>query len=116
MPTNKPSGPEIARNIRRHIDPHHLLHNYFLKATYARISIIELFQKSSKPLCAEDIHAHLREEADKSTDRHADLGTIYRTLASFEKNELITRVESSTSLESAATSSMSQRNRAFYEL
>jgi Fur family ferric uptake transcriptional regulator len=59
-----------------------ILKNAKLKATKARLSILNIFSDICKPLCAEDIY--------KKVD--FDLVTIYRTLTSFERVGILKKI------------------------
>ena len=57
-----------------------------LKSTAPRIAILETILKTKKPMSALDMHGALCKKG-------IDLVTIYRTLASFEKAEIVKRLD-----------------------
>jgi Fur family ferric uptake transcriptional regulator len=64
-----------------------LLKEHKLKATPARLAILELFESAGcKALNAEEIHTRLR-------TKKIDLVTVYRTLTSFEERGIFNRVD-----------------------
>jgi Fe2+ or Zn2+ uptake regulation protein len=58
------------------------------KKTPARVAILDIFNKSNKPISAEEISLKLKTKKQK-----IDAVTIYRTLASFEKAGILKRVD-----------------------
>lgn len=63
-------------------DPLKILANAKLKKTSARLSILGLFSDVCTPLCAEDIFKKTK----------LDLVTIYRTLTSFERADILKKI------------------------
>ncbi len=62
-----------------------LLHDTGLKATSERLSILEVLDKAKKPLSIKEIREKLRSDA-------ADQATIYRTIESLRKNNVVRTV------------------------
>lgn len=61
-----------------------------LKLTPARLAVLALFESSlCQPLSADDIHLKLK----KLKKAEIDLVTVYRTLASFEKEGILKKVD-----------------------
>lgn len=60
-----------------------------LKITQARLSILNIFIKSKVPISADNIHQYL--EKNKKI-RIINDATIYRTLSSFEKSEILIKI------------------------
>ena len=63
-------------------EPLKLLKDAKLKVTKVRLEILGLFSDFCTPLCAEDIFKKTK----------LDLVTIYRTLTSFERNDILKKV------------------------
>ncbi|MCS6988094.1 MAG: transcriptional repressor [Chloroherpetonaceae bacterium] len=63
-----------------------LLRQRDLKATRARVRMLELLDNAAKPMTAQEIHA-------KIADRKTDLATVYRSLNKFADAGLIARVQ-----------------------
>jgi Fe2+ or Zn2+ uptake regulation protein len=61
-----------------------ILHDARLKTTISRLSVLKTLSEIERPLTAREIHRLLKK---------INLVTLYRTLASFEKNQLIKRVD-----------------------
>jgi len=64
----------------------HLLKDKGLKVTHARLLIIDVFSDDCKPINAEHIFIKLK-------PKNINRVTIYRTLASFDKTEIIKKVD-----------------------
>ena len=62
------------------------LNSLGMKSTPARMLVLEVLSKNKKPMAVQEI-------ADVLKKKYIDLATIYRTIASFEKAELIHRVD-----------------------
>lgn len=63
-----------------------ILRKYKLKVTPARLSMLSVFQKTHKPISAEDISRVVAKEK-------IDQVTVYRTLHTFEEANIIRRVD-----------------------
>jgi Fur family ferric uptake transcriptional regulator len=61
-----------------------ILHNSKLKNTNPRLAVLKAFSEIKYPVMAQEIHKLLKK---------IDLVTLYRTLASFEKSQIIRRVD-----------------------
>ena len=65
-----------------------MLQDADLKATGARLAVLSFLTHSMKPLTAEEIFDHIRDEHDA-----ADKATIYRILDTFSHKGITTRLE-----------------------
>jgi Fe2+ or Zn2+ uptake regulation protein len=61
-----------------------ILHDTKLKSTGPRLAVLKALSEVQRPETAQVIHRRLKK---------MDLVTLYRTLASFEKNQLIKRID-----------------------
>src|ERR1035437_7478344 len=61
-----------------------ILHNAKLKSTSPRLVILKTLSEIKNPETAQEIHKRLKK---------IDLVTLYRTLASFEKSQLVKRID-----------------------
>lgn len=61
-----------------------ILHNAKLKNTNSRLAVLETLSKIKHPETAQEIHKQLKK---------IDLVTLYRTLTSFEKSQLVKRID-----------------------
>lgn len=59
-----------------------------LKSTTSRLAVLQYLTENTKPLAADAIYDHLKDEHDE-----ADKATIYRTLETFVEKQLIKRLE-----------------------
>jgi len=57
-----------------------------LKATNPRLTVLQMLSEIKYPITAQELHKKLRKES-------IDLVTLYRTLASFEENGLLRKVD-----------------------
>ncbi len=62
------------------------------KVTEARVSILEIFSESKLPLNAEDIYKRLLKNK-KGNLKNINEATVYRTLSSFEKSEILKKID-----------------------
>ena len=67
-----------------------LLKEKGLKATPARLAILQIFSKSKVPITAEEIFLDLKKTKDNEDVNEA---TVYRTLTHFEEAGILTKVD-----------------------
>ena len=79
------SGLHLRYYANMKIDTINMLKNKKLKVTPARVTVLSMFSENCKPMNAEDIFNKFKKEIDRVT--------VYRTLASFEKNKILKRVD-----------------------
>jgi Fe2+ or Zn2+ uptake regulation protein len=63
-----------------------MLHKAKLKSTGPRLAVLETLLTMKSPQTAQEIHSILKKDK-------IDLVTLYRTLATFEKNKLVRRID-----------------------
>ena len=71
--------------VKKEMKPDELLREHGFKVTSSRVAILSLFSDRCNPMSAEQIFEKLSPDAD--------LVTVYRTLASFEKKGILRRAD-----------------------
>jgi Fe2+ or Zn2+ uptake regulation protein len=91
--------PEEKKKMRigmtREFDSSITLFTVRLKRTPHRLAILDIFRHTTEPVSIEEIRILLSKRLPRSTlypDVLANPATIYRTIATFEKSQLIWRV------------------------
>ena len=72
--------------MKKNIDFKKILHEAGLKNTPPRMAILKTLSEIKVPETAQEMHKKLK-------NNKIDLVTLYRTLSSFEKNQLVKRVD-----------------------